>query len=266
MTLHRVKQCRTAKVSSIALCETRWRCGRAAVISAPNSMNTNSHCAYLFHQSTKPAVGTLPPVRGTVTFAALINSLDDSFASVAPLLLSRQKAKLLMLADHADGGMSGPINQSRWPANADEEAIWPGDSALIQPPFSMSKHASGSDDQVVHQSRYSLNIWRADEDAERVVRCRDGPGAVSCLGKVNLATPSGHDDIMVLAACASKAKTLPKWDGRWKVVTRNNGESADAGFHEHIDSVTYPCRARHTGSRTAPQTRDRRLSADRIRR
>src|SRR5262245_50847770 len=129
---------------------------------------------------------------------------------------------------------NGPrlAHQTRRPADANKKIVRPGNADLVDTPRPMTQYATGPDDQIVNSRRYRLHVGSADEDAERVV-LRHSPSAATRLGKMNLAAPSGHDDIVVGPTGANEAKTFPKRGSRRQIIARNDGECADAGCLSH---------------------------------
>jgi len=79
------------------------------------------------------------------------------------------------------------------------------------------------------------SVRRSDEDAEGIVRLRNGPGAGPGLGQVDLTVPAGHDDVGRLAADPGEAQPLPERNRRWQIIARNDGEGADGRWDGQSD-------------------------------
>jgi len=103
-------------------------------------------------------------------------------------------------------GGSGPslAHHMRGPADPNKEVVRPGDPDLVETPLPMAQNATGPDDKIVNPRRQRFYVGCADEDAERIV-LRHSPSAASGLGKMNLGTPSGHDDVVVGPTCGREA-------------------------------------------------------------
>jgi hypothetical protein len=64
--------------------------------------------------------------------------------------------------------------------------------------------AARPNDKIVYPSGYRLYVWRADEDAERIVLLGHPPLSRASLGQVHLAAPSFHYKVVICAARSLK--------------------------------------------------------------
>ena len=88
----------------------------------------------------------------------------------------------------------------------------------------MTKNAPRADDQIINPRGNGIHLGCADEDAERVMFLRHPPRTRARLGKVHLAAPACHDDVLGVASDAGETQPLPeRYGGRKVIVRRNTG-------------------------------------------
>src|SRR5690606_8146549 len=104
-------------------------------------------------------------------------------------------AGLQVHGDLVDIHLSRPLaDQVGGPSDTYQQVVGSVHPELIHAPLTMSQNAAGPHNQIVYARSNRIDLWRADEDAERVVG-RHAP-AVRSAGQVHLTTPASHNDII----------------------------------------------------------------------
>src|ERR1700712_5731651 len=96
------------------------------------------------------------------------------------------------------------------PTNANQQAIRPTHSNLVEAPLAVSQDPPRADDQIVHPSRDGIHLRRTDKDSERVVLLWHPPGTAPSLREVHFAIPAGHDDVVGVPTCTLETQALPE--------------------------------------------------------
>lgn len=123
------------------------------------------------------------------------------------------------------------------PANADEKTVRPVHADFIKSPFAVSQDTARANDQVIHACGNHVHFWRPDEDPEGIMSFRYSPRASPGLGQMHLASPAGHYGVVLVSAGPGEAQTLPEWNCRPQVVTRDDGECANVCRDGHASSL-----------------------------